>query len=98
MPPGAHLGRRADPSQSHEAGIPRGRAEPHLHLERLLVYAPDMHPDEGIWPSLKGVGLRNLCCVDLHHLRHELRTGGEPPSLQTTYAQRLLCRVRALNL
>jgi transposase len=44
-----------------------------IHLERLPGYAPDLNPDEGIWRYLKGVELRNVCCRDLHHLRHELR-------------------------
>ena len=44
-----------------------------LHLERLPAYAPELNPDEGLWAHLKGVELRNLCCNDLPHLRHELR-------------------------
>jgi transposase len=44
-----------------------------LHLERLPAYAPELNPDEGLWAHLKGVELRNLCCDDLPHLRHELR-------------------------
>jgi transposase len=44
-----------------------------LHLERLPAYAPELHPDEGVWPQLKGVKLRHVCCVDLPHLRAELR-------------------------
>jgi transposase len=44
-----------------------------LHLERLPGYAPDLNPDEGIWCYLKQVELRNMCCRDLTHLRHELR-------------------------
>ena len=44
-----------------------------LHLERLPAYAPELNPDEGVWQQLKGVELRNLCCSNLPHLRHELR-------------------------
>jgi len=44
-----------------------------LHLERLPGYAPDLNPDEGIWNYLKRVELRNVCCADLAHLRHQLR-------------------------
>jgi transposase len=44
-----------------------------LHLERLPAYAPELNPDEDVWPQLKGVELRNVCCVDLPHLRRELR-------------------------
>jgi transposase len=44
-----------------------------LHLERLPAYAPELNPGEGLWQQLKGVELRNLCCVDIPHLRGELR-------------------------
>ncbi|MFI5276666.1 MAG: IS630 family transposase [Ktedonobacterales bacterium] len=43
-----------------------------LHLERLLGYAPDLNPDEGIWNYLKRVELKNRCCRDLAELRREL--------------------------
>ncbi len=43
-----------------------------LHLERLPAYAPELNPDEGIRAQLKGVELRNVCCFNLPHLRHEL--------------------------
>jgi transposase len=44
-----------------------------LHLERLPAYAPDLNPGEGLWAHLKGIELRNVCCFDIRHLRHELR-------------------------
>ncbi len=44
-----------------------------LHLERLPAYAPELNPGEGLWQHLKGVELRNICCFDIPHLRHELR-------------------------
>jgi transposase len=44
-----------------------------LHLERLPAYAPELNPSEGLWQQLKGVELRNLCCVNIPHLRVELR-------------------------
>ncbi|MDQ3828393.1 MAG: IS630 family transposase [Candidatus Tectomicrobia bacterium] len=44
-----------------------------LHLERLPAYAPELNPGEGLWAQLKAIELRNLCCVDLRHLRDELR-------------------------
>jgi transposase len=44
-----------------------------LHVERLPAYAPELNPDEGLWQQLKGVELRNLCCLHLPHLRRELR-------------------------
>jgi transposase len=48
-------------------------ASQRLHLERLPAYAPDLNPGEGLWQQLKGVELRNVCCFDIPHLRHELR-------------------------
>jgi transposase len=44
-----------------------------LHLERLPAYAPELNPGEGLWQQLKGVELRNGCCFNIPHLRHELR-------------------------
>jgi transposase len=44
-----------------------------LHVERLPAYAPDLNPGEGLWQQLKGVELRNVCCLDIPHLRGELR-------------------------
>ena len=44
-----------------------------IHVERLPAYAPELNPDEGVWQQLKGVELRNVCCVDLPHLHRELR-------------------------
>jgi transposase len=43
------------------------------HLDRLPAYAPELNPGEGLWHQLKGVELRNVCCVDIPHLRGELR-------------------------
>jgi transposase len=48
-------------------------AAPRLHVERLPAYAPELNPGEGLWQPLKGVELRNVCCVDIPHLRGELR-------------------------
>jgi transposase len=44
-----------------------------IHLERLPAYAPELNPDEGLWQQLKGVELRNGCCVAIPHLWSELR-------------------------
>lgn len=44
-----------------------------LHLERLPAYAPELNPGEGLWQQRKGVELRHVCCVNLPHLRRELR-------------------------
>ena len=44
-----------------------------LHLERLPADAPELNPGEGRWQQLKGVELRHVCCVNLPHLRRELR-------------------------
>jgi transposase len=52
--------------------LARGAAQ-RLHLERLPAYAPELNPGEGLWQQLTGVELRNLCCVNIPHLRGELR-------------------------
>lgn len=44
-----------------------------IHVEQLPPYAPDLNPGEGVWQHLKHVEMRNLCCVNLPHLRSELR-------------------------
>jgi transposase len=49
-----------------------GGAGRQVHLELLPPYAPDLNPGEGVWQHLKHVELRNLCCLDLGHLRTEL--------------------------
>ena len=43
-----------------------------VHLEQLPPYAPDLNPDEGTWQHLKQVEMRNLCCMDMNHLHHQL--------------------------
>ena len=48
-------------------------AAPRLHLERLPAYAPELNPGEGLWPQLKGVELRNLCCFNIPPLRRDWR-------------------------
>jgi transposase len=48
-------------------------AAPRLHLERLPAYAPELNPSEGLWQQLTGVERRNLCCVNIPHLRVERR-------------------------
>jgi transposase len=48
-------------------------ATKHIHLERLPSYAPDLNPDEGTWKHLKHVELRNVCCLNLADLHHELQ-------------------------
>jgi transposase len=59
-------------SHTIQAFLANGAA-PRLHLERLPAYAPELNPAEGVWQQLKGVELRNVCCVDLPHLHRELR-------------------------
>jgi transposase len=44
-----------------------------IHLEQLPAYAPELHPGEGLWAHLKGVERRHVCCLNLPHLRRELR-------------------------
>jgi len=43
-----------------------------LHLQRLPPYAPELNPDEGIWNYLKGVELKNVCCLSLADLEEKL--------------------------
>ena len=59
-------------SQVMKAFLAHGAAQ-RVHVERLPAYAPELNPGEGLWAQLKGVELRNLCCVNLPHLRRELR-------------------------
>ena len=44
-----------------------------VYLEHLPTYAPELNPGEGLWAHLKGIELRNVCCFNIRHLRHELR-------------------------
>ena len=62
-----------------------------IHLERLPAYAPDLNPDEGVWSHLKYVELRNVCCLDLAHLRHQFdlaltRLRRKPHLIQSFFA------------
>jgi transposase len=43
-----------------------------VRLEQLPPYAPALNPWEGVWNQLKNVEMRNLCCLNLVHLRCEL--------------------------
>ena len=43
-----------------------------LHLERLLGYAPELNPDEGVWHLRKRRELRNRCCQTMDELRWDL--------------------------
>ncbi len=63
-----------------------------IHLEQLPPYAPDLNPGEGVWQHLKHVDMRNLCCVNLPHLRSELqlaikRLRRKPHVLTACFAQ-----------
>jgi transposase len=42
-------------------------------VERLPGYAPELHPEEGIWRHLQRVELRNLVCHNLADLQCEFR-------------------------
>jgi transposase len=70
-----------DGSPIHRAGAVKdflaGGAAARVQLERLPGYAPDLHPDEGIWKHLKCVELKNLCCQSLAELKVELRKAKE---------------------
>lgn len=43
-----------------------------VSVEQFPAYAPELNPDEGVWQHLKHVEMRNLCCVDLPDLSHQL--------------------------
>jgi transposase len=62
-----------------------------IHLERLPAHAPDLNPDEGVWNHLKRVELRNVCCLNLNHLRHQVglavtRLRRKPHLIQSFFA------------
>jgi transposase len=59
-------------SRVMKAFLANGAAQ-RLHVERLPAYAPELNPGEGLWAQLTGVELRNLCGVNIPHLRHERR-------------------------
>ncbi len=65
---GAPIPRR----QVMKAFLANGAAQ-RLHLERLPAYAPELNPGEGLWAHLKGVERRNVCGLNVSHLRTELR-------------------------
>jgi transposase len=48
-------------------------AAPRMHWERLPAYAQELNPDEGLWPQLKGVELRHVCCFTIPHRQGERR-------------------------
>jgi transposase len=52
--------------------LAKGAAQ-RLPLERLPAYAPERNPGEGLWAQLTGVERRDVCCVNLPHLRQERR-------------------------
>jgi DDE superfamily endonuclease len=62
------------------------------HVEQLPPYAPDLNPGEGVWNLLKNVERRNLCCLNLAHLRTELelaikRLRRKPHAMTACFAQ-----------
>jgi hypothetical protein len=59
-------------SHAIKAFLANGAAQ-RRHVERLPAYAPELNPGEGLWAQLKGVELRNVCGVDIPHLRGEPR-------------------------
>jgi transposase len=67
-------------------------AAKYIHLEQLPGYAPDLNPDEGTWKHLKQVELRNVCCLDLVQLHHQLnlailRLRRKPHVIQSFFAE-----------
>src|ERR671915_386162 len=80
--PSCGNGGRAITSQRSVPFLRNGAAH-RIHLERLPAYAPELNPGEGLWAHLKGVERRHVCCLNLPHLRRELRDAvkrfrGEP--------------------
>ena len=78
-------------SEGVKAYLADGAAR-HVHLEQLPGYAPDLNPDEGTWQHLKRVELRNVCCLNLDHLHHELdlaalRLRRQPNLIQSFFAE-----------
>ena len=78
-------------SEGVKAYLADGAAR-HVHLEQLPGYAPDLNPDEGTWQHLKRVELRNVCCLNLDHLHHELdlavlRLRRRPNLIQSFFAE-----------
>jgi transposase len=45
-----------------------------IHVEQLPPYSPDLNPDEEVWHQLKNVGVRDLYCRNLAHLRSAARS------------------------
>jgi len=67
------------------------RAGKRLWLERLPTAAPELNPTEGVWMLLKDE-LKNLACLDLSDLNHELhlasrRVRSQPELLISCFAQ-----------
>jgi transposase len=46
-----------------------------LVVERLPAYEPELNPVEGLWSSLKAVGLANLCCPTLAKVIQQAQLG-----------------------
>lgn len=69
----------------------RTRTGKRLWLEQLPVAAPELNPTEGVWMLLKDE-LKNLACLDLSVLNHELhlasrRLRSQPKLLISCFAQ-----------
>jgi transposase len=76
--------------QKVKAYLAEGAAK-QVQVERLPAYAPDLNPDEGVWNQLKYVELRNVCCLNLIHLRHQfdlavIRLRRRPELIQSFFA------------
>jgi transposase len=69
-----HLIALLDNSNTHRGGaVEQLRRRVHrLHLEYFPAYAPELNPDEGVWPLLKGK-LANGQPGDLKELEHHLQ-------------------------
>ena len=65
-----------------------------IHIEPLPPYAPDLNPAEGVWNQLKLREMRNLCCMDLHHLHSELSMAIERLRTKPSIIQGFFARFR----
>jgi hypothetical protein len=75
-------------SQTLQAFLAHG-ASSRIHRARLPADAPELNPDEGVWPHLPGVELRHRCGVHLGPRRRERRDavkrGRRNPRLITSF-------------
>lgn len=78
------IGDRASSHRSQEVkDLLSTRTGKRLWLEQLPVAAPELNPTEGVWMLLKDA-LKNLACLDLSVLNHELHLASRRLRFQPT--------------